>query len=373
MTGQGQTALSSGAANLETLVGSGTASSVVIPGSGFIDQHLDAVQTLPFQPLGDKLDTDIVIGRSGDDRYRAGMGWASKNGHNDVKLSLFRQQTVGQGLDGLWLASLQGEFTPGALAQDFDLTGELALAAQDGTSQRMARGSGIRLRMARKPANGFGYGLTLSQFSGGFRPYGSVVNAGERRAAAKLGYTLWSGTKMAASADYILRDWDGDTPCDEYRTGLSFSSILFAYLSATLQTSSQRALDCASSTGDIDNWVLTLSENAWTGWGINLVAEVSQTRLPFTQEHRTQSHYRISGEQDLRLGSHWASFGPQVSLQTVTDSNVERRLQTGLVMDIESHTQNITLYLGYESLTGSGALDDNAGKIKLAYRLDFDA
>nr|WP_067297647.1 hypothetical protein [Marinobacterium profundum] len=349
---------------------------MVIPSSGFIDQRLDTVQTLPFQPLGDMLDTDIVIGRSSDDRYRAGMGWASKKGHKDVKLSLFRQQTVGEGLDGLWLASLQGEFTPDALAQTFDFTGELALAAQSSSSQRTLGGSGIRLNLARKPANGFSYSLALSQFSQDFHPYGSVVNAGERRAAAKLGFTPWADTKITAGADYIFRAWDGDTPCDEYRTGLSFSSIVFTYLSAKLETSAQRALDCtaASSAGDIDSWALTLSENAWTGWDINLVAEVSQKRLPFTQEQRTKSHYRVSGEQDLRLGPHWASFRPEVSLQTVTDTSVERRLQTGLVMDIETPMQNITLYLGYESLTGSGgSLDDSAGKIQLDYRLDFDA
>lgn len=375
MTGQSEVSTLPNGANLATF-GNGTASAVVIPDSGFIDQHLDTVQTLPFQPLGDILDTDIVIGRSGDDRYRAGMGWASKKGHRDVKLSLFRQQTVGDGLDGLWLASLQGEFTPAALAKDFDFTGELALAAQSGSSQRTLGGSGIRLNLARKPAKGFSYGLALSQFSEGFHPYGSVVSAGERRAAAKLGFTPWADTKITASTDYIFRGWNGDTPCDEYRTGLSFSSIVFIYLSAKFETSAQRALDCAAAsyTGDIDSWTLTLSEKAWTGWDINLVAEVSQKSLPFTQEQRTKSHYRVSGEQDLRLGSHWASFGPEVSLQTVTDTNIEHRLQTGFVMDIDTHMHNISLYLGYESLTASGGtVDDNAGKIKLAYRLDFDA
>ncbi len=362
-------------ANLATL-GSGTAPSVVIPDSGFIDQHLESVHILPFQPLGDKLDTDIVIGRSSDDRYRAGMGWISKHGHNNVKLSLFRQQTTGDGLDGLWLASLQGEFTPRALAKDFDLTGELALAAESGSSQQTAGGSGIRFDLHSKPVHGFSYGLTLSQFSEGFHPYGSVVNAGERRAAARLGYTPWTDTKMTANADYIFRDWDGDIPCDEYRTGLSFFSTIFTYLSAKFETSAQRALDCAaaSDTGDIDSWALTLSENAWTGWDINLVAEVSEESFPFTQAQRTRSHYRVSGDHDLRLGSLWASFGPEVSLQTVTDSTAERRLLTGFVMDIETDIQNITLYLGYESLTASGgAFDDNAGTIKLDYRLDFDA
>ncbi|UTW12633.1 hypothetical protein [Marinobacterium rhizophilum] len=368
----GQTVLPGASANLAKL-SQGTAASVVIPDSGFIDQQLDSVQALPLQPLGDTLDTALVIGRSSENRYRAGMAWAGKRGHNDVKLSLFRQQTLDQGLDGLWLASLRGELTPTALLQDFDLTAELALVAQDGTSQRTARGSGIRLNLARKPVNGFGYGLALSQFSRGFHPYGSVVTAGERRLAAELGYRPWSGAKLTAGADYMLRDRDGDAPCAEYRTDLSFSSRVFAYLKARLETSSQRALDCATHAGDIDNWTLTLSENAWTGWDINLVADVSQQRLPFTRERRTQSHYRVSAEPDLRLGPRWASIRPQVSLRTVTDTRQERRLQTGLVMDIENHMQNITLYLGYESLSGSGAADDNAGKIKLAYRLDFDA
>lgn len=362
-------------ANLATL-GGGTAASVVIPDSGFIDQHLDSVQTLPFQPLGHKFGTDIVIGRSSDDRYRAGMGWISKNDHNHVKLSLFRQQTLGDGLDGLWLASLQGEFTPLALANDFDFTGELALAAQSDSSQRTPGGSGIRLHLDSKPANGFSYGLALSQFSAGFHPYGSVVAAGERRAVAKLGYRPWSDAKMTANADYILRGWDGDIPCDEYRTGLSFSSTVFTYLSAKLETSAQRTLDCAaaSDAGNIDSWALTLSEDSWTGWDINLFAKVSEKSLPFTQEPQTWSHYRVSGDHDLRLGSHWASFGPEVSLRTNTVGEVERRLQTGFVMGIETRTQNFSLHLGYEALTGyGGALDANAGKIKLNYRLDFDA
>lgn len=362
-------------ANLQTL-GSGTASSVVIPDSGFIDQHLDTLHSLPFQPLGQKFGTDIVIGRASDDRYRAGMGWVDENGDNNVKLSLFRQQTVGDGLDGIWLASLQGKITPLALGKDFDLTGELALAADEGSSQRTAGGSGIRLHLVRKPANGFSYGLTLSQFSEGFHPYGSVVDAGERRAAANLGYTPWPDTKMTANAAYILREWDRNVPCDEYRTDLSLSSSAFSPLLAKLETSAQQVLDCdASSTrGNIDSWSLTLSEKTWTGWNLSLVAGMSEESLPFLEEQRIKSHYRVSGDHDVRLGPLWASFGPEVSLQTVTDGNVQRRLQTGFVMGIETRTQNITLQMGYESLTGSvGALDDNAGKIKLNYRLDFDA
>lgn len=361
--------------NLATL-GGGTATSVVIPDSGFIAQQLNDVQSLPFQLFGHTLDTDIVIGQASDDRYRAGMGWISKNDHNHVKLSLFRQQMVGDELDGLWLASIQGEFTPLALAKDFDFTGELALAAQGGASQQTPGGSGIRLHLDRKPANGFSYGLALSQFTEGFHPYGSVVKAGERRAAADMGYTPWAGMKMTANADYILRGWTGDPLCDEYRTALSLSLTAFMPLHATLETSAQRALDCvATSVGsNIDSWALTLSENAWTGWDINLLAKVSEESLPFTEELRTRSHYRVSGDHDLRLGPLWASFGPEVSLHTVTDGDVQRRLLTGIAIGIETHTQDITLQLGYESLSSSESdLEDSAGKIKLNYRLDFDA
>ncbi|MFC6669957.1 hypothetical protein [Marinobacterium aestuariivivens] len=81
------------------------ASSVVIPDSGFIKQQLNAVHSLPFQPLGRDLGTDIVIGRASDDRYTAGVGW--EDGDDNVKLSLLRQQSVGDGFDGLWLTSLQ--------------------------------------------------------------------------------------------------------------------------------------------------------------------------------------------------------------------------------------------------------------------------
>lgn len=361
--------------NLPT-VGRGTASSVVIPDSGFIDQHLDAVHSLPFQPLGHDFGTDIVIGQAGDDRYTAGLGWVDENGDNNVKLSLFRQQTLGDGFDGLWLVSLQGEFTPLALGEYFDLTGELALAANDGSSQRTAEGSGIRLHLARKPATGFRYSLTLSQFNEGFHPYGSVVVAGERRAAANLGYTLWPGTHMTANAAYILRNWDGDVHCGEYRTGLSLSRTAFTFLRAKLETSAQRALDCGASSdsGNIDSWALTLSEKTWTGWDLNLLAGISEENVPFMDEQRIKSHYRVSGDHDLRLGPHWLSFGPEVSLRTVTDDHVQRRLQTGFVMSIETRTQEITLHMGYESLTGSaGAFEDNFGKIKLNYRLDFDA
>jgi hypothetical protein len=52
------------------------------------------------------------------------------------------------------------------------------LLADNDSSQRAAGGSGIRLRLLRKPANGFRYGLALSQFSGGFHPYDSIVVAG---------------------------------------------------------------------------------------------------------------------------------------------------------------------------------------------------
>jgi hypothetical protein len=128
------------------------------------------------------------------------------------------------------------------------------LLADNDSSQRAAGGSGIRLRLLRKPANGFRYGLALSQFSGGFHPYDSIVVAGERRATVHLGYRPWSGTQMTTAADYILRDWDGDVPCDNYRTGLSLSTTVFNFLRAKLETSAQRALDCAavSDSGNID-------------------------------------------------------------------------------------------------------------------------
>ncbi|NVK42534.1 MAG: hypothetical protein HWE39_14935 [Oceanospirillaceae bacterium] len=358
--------------NLPTL-DAGPAPTVVIPDSGFIDKKLDDVQTLPFQPLGRTTGTDIVIGRASDDRYRAGIGWVDDNDGNDLKLSLFRQQTVGDEFDGLWLASLQGELTPRLLRDDFDLTGELAVATNDSSSHGNAGGSGIRLHLARKPKNGFGYGLSLSQFSDGFHPYGSIVDAGERRAAVDLSYRFWPGTQMTADADYILRNWNGDLPCDEYRTDLSLLSTVFNDLRAKLETSTQRTLDCGD-TSDIDSWALTLSEHAWTGWDISLVAKVSEESPPFMDEQRTRRHYHVSGDHDLRLGPLLASFGPEVSLQTVTNGTVQRRLQTGVVMGIETRAQAITLHMGYESLTGSsGTIDDTDGRIKLNYRLDFDA
>jgi hypothetical protein len=368
-----ETVLPTAGTNL-TASGNGTAPSVVIPDSSFINNQLDDVQSLSIQPLGHELSTDIVIGQAGDDRYRAGMGWEDEIGHNRVKLSLFRQQMVGDEFNGLWLASLQGELTPSFLAEDFDLKGELALA-DDGSVQQTQGGSGIRLHLLRKPVNDLRYGLTLSQFSAGFHPYDSIVNAGERRTAAHLGYKPWSEAYMAARADYILHDWDGDLPCDNYRTGLSLSTTIFNYLRAKLETSAQRALDCGaiSGYGNIDSWALTLSENAWTGWNLNLVASTSEESLPFMDGQRTESHYRVSGDHDIRLGPLWASFSPEVSLQTVSDETVQRRLQTGFVMGIETHTQDFSLQVGYESLTGSaGSIEDNSGNIKLKYRLDFD-
>jgi hypothetical protein len=178
------------------------------------------------------------------------------------------------------------------------------LLADNDSSQRAAGGSGIRLRLLRKPANGFRYGLALSQFSGGFHPYDSIVVAGERRATVHLGYRPWSGTQMTTAADYILRDWDGDVPCDNYRTGLSLSTTVFSFLRAKLETSAQRALDCAavSDSGNIDSGALTLSENAWTGWDINLVAGASEESLPFMDGQRIESHYRVSGNHDIGLG-----------------------------------------------------------------------
>jgi len=360
-------------ANLPT-PGGGTATSVVIPDSGFIDQPLDRVQSLPLPPLVQKFGTDIVVGQASDDRYRAGVGWVHENGGDNLKLSLFRQQTVGDELEGLWLASLQGKLTSIDLGDEFDLMGELAVATDGGSSHQIEGGSGIRLRLLRKPVDSFSYGLTLSQFSEGFQPYGSIVDAGERRAAANLGYRLWSGTQMTANADYILRDWEEGVPCDEYRTDLSLSSTVLAPLLAKLETSAQRVLDCdaSSSPSNIDSWKLTLSEKTWTGWNLNLVAGMSEESRPFLDEQRTTSHYRLTGDRDLRLGPLWASFGPEVSLQTVTDDNVQRRLQTGFQMGIETRRQDFTLYLGYESLSDSaGAIEENFGKIKLNYRLAF--
>ncbi|MFC6669958.1 hypothetical protein [Marinobacterium aestuariivivens] len=177
---------------------------------------------------------------------------------------------------------------------------------------------------------------------------------------------------MTATTDYILGGWDGAFPCDEYRTGLALSSVLFTYLRAKLETFAQRALDCGD--GNIDSWALTLSERHLTGWNLSLVAGISEETLPFMDELRVKSHYRVSGDHDLRLGPLWASFGPEVSLQTITDSHVQRRLQTGFVMGFETRTQDFSLHMGYESLSDSAqVIEDTYGRIKLKYRLDFDA
>lgn len=350
-----------------------------MPGSGFIDQSVRGFsRTLPASFFSGGADLGVLLGHAGGDIYAAGVGWTPvAKGPRRVKVSLLRQQVAGEAFDGQWLVSMQGEARGLPLWGGANLLGELAVARRDAGAAELDDTLGARIRLAKSPAGGLGYGLTLSQFGEAFQPVGSRVNAGRRRVAADLQYSLWSEMRLTAHTSYAEFGTGGAPQRCEHHSDLTLAGPVLEpwvpSLKARLEASMLRALDCAGEVNRlVERWKLSLAEDAWTSWNLRMALSTTEIELPRAGNTMVNRSYRLESRRDLRLGRYSATFGPALTLRTHSAGRVQRRFNAGVVVGIDSRLHNIDLRMGYESLDGPEHLRQReAVNVDLSYELNF--
>lgn len=351
-----------------------------IPESTFVHQNVQGfARTLPSSLLAHPASIGVVLGHAGDDRYLAGVGWATadKSG-NHVKLSVLRQQLTDAERDGQWLASMQGELSRLPLADNIRLQGELALARDDedaavDANERMA----ARLRLVQPTVRGIGYSVELSQFGSGFRPDGSRVEAGTRQAEANLNYSLWSDVQFLVKTKYSVSGLSDAIQRCSHKTDLALlGPVLKPTLQARLETSVYQSMNCAVQTDrHIDSWKLSLSEEQLGDWEVRVAMSMSEEQLPMSGTSIVSRSYHFNSHRELKLGSHVGSIGPMLTLHTRDGDEIQERILAGVELDlITSRLHDINVRMGYESVNnGQDSRHQDAVNLELSYRLDFGA